>query len=295
MNERGVASPDAHRAMEEGGENAFQNDTEIVPEGFEPSAPEPTEVEETENFDVGKFKERIDAADSIDQLCIDLGLTDDLIGSKGVKSADVIRSIREVEEFLDDNMKAILTGVINKGSSHYRDLLGKKLFSVHGGGDLDIRSKVQELLKAKMDSSFKENKAEYVVNAVAQSTSFDQLEYVIKQFRGVNMEGEGGPRITAEEAVQLIEDVRTSFEGAISRPQFLNGSEKAIEDKMAALLEIIPQDSGIKSRVEFLLKERLREAKFESFSSDNASEPQKKSGGGLLGKIRKRFWTKVKD
>lgn len=234
-----------------------------------------------ENVNLEKLKGQIDGAQSIEGLCEVLNSAPELANS----SENVVKNIRDVESFLEKNMDEIVTGVINKGAKYYRELLGEKLRAIEAGGELAIQKKVKELLKARMDESFKEKKAEYVVEAVARCNSFEQLYEVIKQFKGVNIDKVDELKYSSGQAIKVIETTRHDFNVIIDDPKVLNGPSEVINKNIEDLIKNVPKDSGINNKVRHLLIKRLKEARLESFSSDS----QKSFGSGIFAKAKKFF------
>lgn len=270
-------------------ENGSELDAVQEPEAvfeFPEQEPDNSDAAEKETLDLESLRKKIEAVESIDELCNILSLSPELAGSEGVKSEDVVRSIRDIEAFLNEHITDIVTGVINKGAEYYRDRLGQKLLAVQLGGDLDIRGKVKELLKTRMGESFKENKTEYAEGAVIKSNSFDQLYGVIKQFKGVNAQEAGRAlKITAEQSIEAIGVARDDLEILLEDHKFLNNSPVVVRRNIKDLIQNVPQDSGIRVKVEYLLNQRFEAAKFESFSKDS----QKSFGSGVLGRFKKLF------
>lgn len=234
------------------------------------------------NSELEKLKSEIIGAADINNLCDILDAAETL-GPNNANIETVVQNIRDIEEFLNDHMIEIVMGVIDKGNekaAHYRNQLGQRLKMIIED-DLAIRSKVKELLKAKMDESFRENKGNYVKGAIAESKSFDQLYGVIKQFKGVNIKEEYGKKYTPDQAIEVIMFARHNFEKILNEPELLKKLDADVNKNIDEFIENVPQDSGIKKRVKLLLIEKFEQTQRDSNSRDSQEKPGSKFWGGF--------------
>lgn len=233
------------------------------------------------NVDLERLKGQIDGTESIDELCETLSSAPELAGS----SENVVASIRDVETFLEKHINEIITGEINKGAESCRRLLKKKFSAVKDNGRLAIKAKVEKLLRARLNESFKEKKADYVVEAVAKCDSFEQLYGVIRQLKGVNIDkaDKRKPRYSSEQAIRVIEIAMHDFDLIIKDLKVLNGPDEIIDKNIEDLIKNLPKDSGINEAVGYLLKKRFKEARLE-----------KNSGSGFIAGVKKLFGKRKK-
>lgn len=216
------------------------------------------------------LKTRIDESESIGELLEALNSSAVIKGSKqDIRTAHVIGQVREIDNFLNEHLDKVITGtIIGAGEfDHYRDELGKKLSKITRGGDLGIRQKVKELLKHKMEDRFLENRKVLVQSSIGRVKSFDELENIVKQFKGLNLEGEGGPRYSKEQAMEVINLARSDFDLLLADKNFVSKSHEEIERNIDDAIRKVPKDSGVRDKVKYLLMQKVKDAKLQEFSA----------------------------
>lgn len=212
------------------------------------------------------IKELIADAGSLDELCEVLSSLHEIKGSHIYTSRDVIANIRELQEFFESHAKELMVSVINNSGSYYQDLFGKKLNAITRGGDLNIRTKVKNILVAEMNQRFETEREELVAQAISEVRNFAQLFDIIEKFKGLNIEpkearAKTAPRYSPPQAIEVILGAQNQLRAMFNGDQIIHHdlvSQRAVIDDLLRQWRV-PHDSGIYEKVEALLIEELKE------------------------------------
>ncbi|MDD2807527.1 MAG: hypothetical protein PHW95_03355 [Patescibacteria group bacterium] len=212
------------------------------------------------------IKKMITAVTNLDELCEVLSTLHEINGSQVHTSRDVIASIREIQEFFGSHSDELMISVINHSDSYYKDSFGQKLNAITRGGDLNIRTKVKDILVAELNRRFETKRADLVTKAIAEVTSLLQLFGIIEKFKAVNVALENKQlketlRYSPEQAIKVILGAQNQLVAMFNGDKINRINSAGQSMAISAVMDQwrVPYDSGIYDKVEELLTVEMEE------------------------------------
>ena len=261
----------------------------IIPDDEKDGLEEQPEVEEEqpeveEETRVEDLEVAIQSAETISEVCEALSKVEQIEGSRLYSTERVIDAIQDADKYLDDNLDQIIIYTITRQSDQVQEIFAQKVNLITEGRQVGLRSKVKELMKAKMNDRFQERSKEFGKEAVESVTSLETFYRVLNQFKQIR---EGDKLYKKEQVIESIKKANRDLTRAVDIGTLSIDKPKEIDQEIRMFLEHenIPNDSGIFNKAYELLRQKLIDKNIEKFSSDSKTKRQ-----GILRRIFGRWF-----